>query len=798
MDVPDPQTFEKLGLFYLGRTVNGISPGSLLLYDSRNLTTHALCVGMTGSGKTGLCLALLEEAAIDGVPALIIDPKGDLPNLLLTFPNLQPDDFLPWIGDEEVRRAGVDRETFAARQATRWREGLAGWGQTPERIQALRQAADFTIYTPGSSAGRSLSILRSFQPPPPSVVADPELLREQLTSTVSSLLALLNIQADPLQSREHILLSTLVESAWNQGRSLSLPDLIGMLQHPPVQKIGVLDLETFYPAKDRFALVLALNNLLASPGFSTWMEGDPLDLGTLLFTAEGKPRHAIVSIAHLNDAERMFVTTSLLNEAVRWMRTQSGTSSLRALLYMDEIFGYFPPTANPPSKLPLLTLLKQARAYGLGVLLATQNPVDLDYKGLGNTGTWFIGRLQTERDRDRVLDGLQGASTASGLAFDRAEAQTAIAGLGNRRFLLHNVHQDSPVLFETRWCMSYLCGPLTREQIRRLTPALKAPDSPPPPTQASTLGSASLPPPASVPPPLPPQVQPVFPRRVLPGTTLVPHLLSAHQITYTDARLKLHHVEDALYVIPFQQDALTVDWNLATRLHDGHLDDFGPQPPDGVSFAPAPALQAKHLTAWQREWTTWLSHHHPLELVRSPSTGLVSQPEESVSAFRLRVAHALREQRDRQVDAVQDAFARRFKTLEGRLQRARQRVETRKAQANQARVNAALSLGTTILSAFLGRKAVTATSISRASGAARNISRTFKGSQDVAHATESVEAVEAELAALQAEFEAELSRIHDGAQAIDETLEPLPIRAPRTRITLRLFALTWIPSQPAG
>ncbi len=242
------------------------------------------------------------------------------------------------------------------------------------------------------------------------------------------------------------------------------------MQSPPFERVGVLDLESFYPAKDRQALAMTLNNLLASPGFAAWTEGEPLDVARLFHTAEGKPRLSILSIAHLDDRERMFFVTLLLGELVAWMRAQPGTQSLRALLYMDEVMGFLPPSAAPPSKAPMLTLLKQARAFGLGVVLATQNPVDLDYKALGNAGTWFLGRLQTERDQARVLDGLEGSDAARGGGFDRAEMGRLLAGLGKRVFLLHSVHEEKPILFGTRWALSYLRGPLTREEIARLQP----------------------------------------------------------------------------------------------------------------------------------------------------------------------------------------------------------------------------------------------------------------------------------------------------------------------------------------
>src|SRR5512145_3065378 len=438
--------FEKLGVFYLGRSK---SDGRLLLYESRQLVTHAVCVGMTGSGKTGLCIGLLEEAAIDGIPALVIDPKGDLANLMLTFPQLRSEDFSPWVNEDDARKVGLSSSDYATQQAGMWKKGLADWGQSGERIQKLRDAADIAIYTPGSNAGIPVSILKSFAAPSREIVDDPEMLRERIGTTVTGLLSLIGVEADPIKSREHILLSTIFDHTWKAGWDLDLAALIQQIQTPPATKIGVLDLDSFYPSKERFGLTMQLNNLLAAPGFSAWLEGEALDVGQMLHSPKGKPRLAIFSIAHLNDAERMFFVTLLLSQTLGWVRAQSGTTSLRAILYMDEIFGYFPPVANPPSKQPLLTLLKQARAFGLGVVLATQNPVDLDYKGLANTGTWFIGRLQTEGDKNRVMAGLEGA--AAGGAFDRGRIEKILSGLGKRVFLMNNVHESEPAIFQTRW-----------------------------------------------------------------------------------------------------------------------------------------------------------------------------------------------------------------------------------------------------------------------------------------------------------------------------------------------------------
>lgn len=395
------QDYEKLGVFYLGREFDparGTPNDNLLLYDSRDLTTHAVCVGMTGSGKTGLCLALLEEAAIDGVPAICIDPKGDLANLLLTFPNLSASEFTPWVDRAEAARQGLSVEEYAAQTAASWKKGLEQWRQPVERVARFRDSVDLAVYTPGANTGLPLSVLRSFAAPSEAVLGDAAALRDRVATVVSGLLAQLGRDADPIKSREHILLSNVIDRAWREGKSLDLVALIGAVQKPGFDQVGAFDLETFFPAKERLDLAMAINNLLASPGFTAWMEGEPLDAQRLLFTSEGKPRVSIISIAHLDDSQRMFIVTLVLNELISWMRAQSGTSSLRAIFYMDEIFGYFPPTASPPSKPPMLTLLKQGRAFGLGCVLATQNPVDLDYKGLSNAGTWLIGRLQTERD----------------------------------------------------------------------------------------------------------------------------------------------------------------------------------------------------------------------------------------------------------------------------------------------------------------------------------------------------------------------------------------------------------------
>src|SRR6185312_16189040 len=590
-----------------------------------------------------------------------------------------------------------------------------------------------------------------------------ELLRERVNTTSTSLLSLLDVNADPL-GREHILISTILNKAWSAGTDLDMAALIQQIQSPPVTKVGVMDLESFFPAKERFALAMSLNNLLAAPGFSAWMEGEPLDIQHLLYTPNGKPRLAIFSIAHLNDAERMFFVSLLLNQTLGWMRTQSGTTSLRAILYMDEIFGYFPPVANPPSKLPLMTLLKQGRAFGLGVVLVTQNPVDLDYKGLSNTGTWFIGRLQTERDKDKVLEGLEGVAAGSGKGFDRQAMEEVLAGLGNRIFLLNNVHEDGTEIFETRWAMSYLRGPLTRAQIKTLMQPVKASSASAPvapsassaPAQAATATVAaaaapaqSKPAPQSQRPALPPDVSQYFiPVRSsgTSGARLVyqPMVLGAAQVRFSDK--KVDTTQDITLLTPINDGPVPVEWDGAQPV-DVSLSDLEQAPTEQAGYGelPSAASKNKSYSAWQKDFAAWVYRNQKLELVRSPSLEIASNPGESERDFRIRLQQFARERRDEAVERLRQKYAPKIATLEERKRRAEQAVEREQEQAKSSKFQTAISFGATILSSFMGRKTVSLSTLGRATTAVKGVSRSMKESADVGRAQETVEAVAQQL-----------------------------------------------------
>ncbi len=723
--------------FYLGRRhdlATGQTSAEPLLYDSADLTTHAVCVGMTGSGKTGLCLALLEEAALDGVPAIAIDPKGDLGNLLLAFPELRPGDFRPWIDESAAAREGVTPDQFAERTAELWKNGLAQWGQDGARIRRFKDAVDCAIYTPGSSAGLPLTVLKSFSAPPQAVLDDADALGDRVQAAASGLLALLGVNADPVNSREHILLSRVLDEAWRAGRDLTLSDVIHDIKDPPFAMIGAVPIDSFMSAQDRFGLSMRLNNLLASPSFASWLEGEPLEIDRLLYTTDEagqrKPRLSILSIAHLGDQERMFFVTLLLNELISWMRSQPGTSSLRAILYMDEVFGYFPPTANPPAKRPMLTLLKQARAYGVGCVLATQNPVDLDYKGLSNAGTWLLGRLQTERDKARVIEGLEGASAEAGAQFDRGRMEATLAALGKRVFLMNNVHDAGPTVFMTRWALSYLAGPLTRKQIGELmaerkaagrasVPAAEAAvaeakraSEAEPQVGSSEVGARATAPRAAMRTSGRPLLSGEVVQRFVTaeaadegatagGLAYRPALLGVGRVHYVKAADDVDVWQDIVAVQAVDGDLAASPWDGATVL--AKRPDLNDQPVADAAFAPLPGSlgQKRTYPSLKRELDDWLYRTQRFVRIACPELGIAADAGESEEEFRRRAAPLLQAQRKARAIAERKAAA---ELLEKDIAAAEERRAEHAGWWYKLLFNAASRLAEIVVTGLVGRR----------------------------------------------------------------------------------------------
>lgn len=795
--------YEKLGQFYLGREYdpeNHQPAGELVLYDSKDLVTHGVVLGMTGSGKTGLCLALLEEAAMDGIPAIVIDPKGDISNLLLMFPGLDAPSFRPWINEDDAANKGVSPDEFAAQTAALWKTGLADWGQGPERIQKLKDQVDINIFTPGSKAGIPVSILSSLAVPPVEIMDDGELLDERIDSTVASLLALVGVAADPIQSPEAVLLAAIFQHAWAAGQGLTLETLVRHIQKPAFDKVGIIDLESFLADKPRQTLALKFNNLLASPGFAAWLDGPPLDIAAMLHTPAGKPRISIFSIAHLGDAERMFFVSLLLNQMLGWMRSQPGTSSLRAVLYMDEIFGYLPPTANPPSKRPLMTLLKQGRAFGLGCLLATQNPVDLDYKALSNIGTWFLGRLQTERDKLRVLDGLEGAAGTQNAKFDRASMARLIAGLGNRIFLMNNVHEDGPVVFHVRWAMSYLTGPLTRSQIKTLMDPKRGDFAAAPANSANPMampGGAA----AATPLPRPAVgagVQEIFVAPAGGGEDIIyqPHLLRVGTVHFAASKAGGDTSRSVRLVNPIT--ATGIAWETAVTPPDAVEPGAG-EPAAGAGFGELPgfAMNAANYKQVAKDFADWLYRNERAAVFNCPPLKIASQAGESEGDFRARLAHAARESRDAAIAKLRAATAKKLETLEGRLRSAEGQLAKEQAEATAANMQAGVSVLGGLLSGLFGRKLGVGT-LTRGSAAINKATSAYKQHQDVTNADAKIAGISTEIAAMQADLEAQIARIAAAYEPAALALESESIRPAKADVKVDRIALLWLPCGARG
>ena len=821
--------------FFLGSLVDpatGQSTENQLLYDPADLTTHAVVVGMTGSGKTGLCVGLMEEAALNGIPALMIDPKGDITNTLLHFPNMAPEDFQPWINADQARREGKSVEQVAAETATLWKESLAKIGIGAERLTALQNSVEFAVYTPGSDAGIPVSILASLQAPSVSWDGNREMLREKISSTVTALLGLVGLRdVDPVRSREHILLANIFEHAWSQGRDLDLSELILQTQSPPFQKLGVFDVNTFFPEKDRFGLAMSLNNILAAPAFQVWIEGQPLDIPSLLYTADGRPRHCVFYIAHLSDTERMFFVTLLFSAFETWMRTQGGSTSLRTILYFDEIFGYLPPVSNPPSKEPMLRMLKQARAFGVGLVLVTQNPVDVDYKALSNAGTWFIGKLQTDQDKQRLLDGLQGAMSGD---IDRSVFDRLISTLGKRVFLLHNVHapasatKEGPQLFRTRFVMNYLAGPLTRAQIPLLNQLKNVQSSYPPVTLSSAQPAASAwGAPAQVGvsqtavatssfqapvaatttrPAVPSGVREYFlpnnltltqafkaagkpypAQAVSQGLLYQPVLMAQASVRFLNRKYNLATTIQRTVVVEAPDRRGLVRWdNYQTSSIDPHLLDKHPDP--RASFTPieAPLTDARIVSSMEKDYLDW-AYRTTEAVVRSNETLKVyAGPDVSHSEFRRMCDEAARQGRDAEIKKTEDSFNKKIDTIQGRLTREERELANDRARHSHRKMEEMGSHAETLFSLIGGRKKSLSSSLTK-----RRMTEQAKAA--VKESEEVITDFKRQIEALEKEKAEAIRQVNDRWGGLASESQEIKVTPFKKDVLVEIFGVTWMP-----
>lgn len=799
------------GKFYLGRSFDlkkGKVEAKPLLYDPDDLTTHGVVVGMTGSGKTGLCIDFLEEAALNGTPAILIDPKGDMANLLLHFPDLAPENFLPWIDADEARREKQTVEEKSEKLAKLWKEGLQEWEIGPERIAAVRDAVEYAVYTPGSDAGIPVSILASLKAPQTTWEENKEASRERISSTVTALLGLVGIESDPVRSREHILLSNLFEDAWKAGRDMDLTELIHQIQSPPLEKLGAFEIDQFFPEDHRFELAMTINNLLASPSFEAWINGAHLDVNQLLWTADGKPRHSVFYLAHLPESERMFFVTLLLTEIESWMRAQPGSSSLRAILYFDEVFGFLPPVANPPSKPPLLRLLKTARAFGLGLLLTTQNPVDLDYKALGNAGTWFVGKLQTEQDKSRLLDGLESVDAGKS-GFKRSDVDSLISKLDKRVFLLHNVHERGQQVFKTRWAMAYLRGPITRTQLRDVNELVGAqkPQGSAPAQETSRITGNATAEARSTRPRVPKGISEFFlPNTItssqalkgamhdpadseILGMTYKPALLVQADVRYLNRKINLDYVE-SIAALAEGVDAKGFvrwdDWSVSPL--DLATFDSGPSKDALFASLEAPLNDAKTLTAMEKDFQDYIFHGGGLTIASNPALKLFAVPGISDTEFQNQCREAAEEAADMEVMKLEKKYKTKIKSIKDRLNKEQRELAEDEAELGSRKMEEAATLAENVFGLFSGSR-----STRRLSSSMTKRRMTSKAKADVEESQETIEEFMKELDDLQAELTQEIDEIQARWEQVAMEVEDTVIAPYKKNIRVDFSGVAWVP-----
>ncbi|MFV0480564.1 MAG: ATP-binding protein [Campylobacteraceae bacterium] len=738
--------YESLKYFYLG----GDDKKTPILYENKDLTTHALIIGMTGSGKTGLGVGLIEEATIDNIPSIVIDPKGDMGNLLLAFPNLSAAEFKPWIDESEAANKGLSVDELAEKTASSWQKGLESWDMDKSRVAKYKDSADFTIYTPGATNGISVSVLNSFNAPSKEILEDSDFFNQLVSSTVTGILGFVGISADPMSSKEHILLSSIFVSQYRDGKDLSMEDLIHFIITPPFDKVGVFPLDKFFSSDKRMELAMKINSLIASPSFATWCEGVPLDVAKLLYTKEGKARVAVFSIAHLSDSERMFFVTLLLNNVIGWMRGLDGTSSLRAILYMDEIFGFFPPNGNPPSKMPMLTLLKQARAFGLGVVLSTQNPVDLDYKGLSNIGTWFVGRLQTAQDKERVIDGLSGIS---GSEFSKAELMSLISNLEKRNFLLKNIHENGLKVMQTRWALSYLKGPLSREQIKDLMSEKKIEKQSSTALHVKAQNTQTT----SQKPLITSKIKQVYLYESMSqNPRLEPVLGVFSKVRFVSTRKGVDKVEGVCLVQNVSK-GVNSNWEIETISSNKLLNEQR----NGATYEEIVSSLGddKEVARRLKDAEDFIYRNSKLESFSAPSLKLESTPDESIESFRMKIQTKINELFEVEKQKLKAKFDKESGVLDKKLRDTEHKLMKEEADVKSKALDTAVSFGSTILGALFGRSVKSSTSVTKAASGVKSANRMLKERQDVAKVKEDIAKINADMDALSQRFSNEANAL---------------------------------------
>jgi len=780
------ELFEKLGLFYLGKDVDeeNFEPTDVLtLMKSKHFTTHAAIIGMTGSGKTGLGIGLIEEAAIDNIPAIVIDPKGDMGNLCLTFEGLRPKDFEPWVRDEAETK-GVDVAAYAKKTAETWRKGLEDFQQDVSRIKRLK-SHDVTIYTPGSSAGVSVSVLSSLDAPGEEILEDADMFASYIHATVASLLALISIEADPLESKEYILLGNILKTLWMEKRGVTLEGLIAMVINPPFDKIGVLPLKSFYPQNERFKLATLFNNVIASPSFENWMNGVSLDIQKILYDAEGKARVSIFSIAHLSDEERMFFVTLLLNRYIAWMRRQSGTSSLKTLLYMDEIYGFFPPQKNPPSKEPMMLLLKQARAFGIGVILSTQNPVDLDYKGLSNIGTWFIGRLQTRQDVDRIIDGL-GDKLDGG--FDKGRIRELLANLKKRTFFLKSAHLDEIRLFTTRWVLSFLKGPLKRDEIALLMRHKKRGETPAPsraekPGRKTTKGKTA----PSVLPIVSGEIPQVYQPALGEAPRYEPWMGAKARVGFFNQTHGIDETETVCLEVLLDPEVEEIDWEEAAPCAED-FENYPKKPPAEAAFASLPGFvtDARDCKPFEKSLSNHLYRTRRVTLYRCRKLKLKSAPREALPDFKVKVQDRIRDLKEAEIEKLQERFDKKEKMIQRRYAKAQERLAKEEADVASKTTDSLINAGVAVLGALFGRR-----SVGRVGTALKSGKRVMKEREDVSRARAQVAEIEREFQELEAALNDKIERLDEKYDPENFPIDEIAVKPRRAEISVEACALVW-------